>query len=429
MDYTKIPRHLIYKEKSLDDFPINDVHSLDWLMLYRIETSEIAMIPNAEDYVCKIFNNAYYITTLVLKEKRPNLHVADYIGIADGMLLELDDLHSRHRYFLAMTMALVYNYLNAMNFKAIGKERLLKTIWDYFVHQFSDQDRDGQARFLFFRNVLNDAEVHKWRVWPERFEPRPIVEAVRQSHVDEIYSFKEYIGERILLLPRQEQEDAIKAVMDVATETGMDNDGKLSPKIYDIAKFFEDLASVPVSQLKNKGEAEQAKAKTEKEAEQAKGEAEQAKVNELSATEALEEKLQASEMQRQQLEAELAAYKERTQNRAGINSHLTALLGLRLAPLLNIEVHNKKQLAPVLSKLFGWGKRKLEQELCSYFRDEDELALADIMGAVSPELARKIYPKWKQTPAKTGSCQQKTGSCQQKSSRERAEDKQSAAEK
>ena len=127
------------------------------------------MIPNAEDYVCKIFNNAYYITTLVLKEKRPNLHVADYIGIADGMLLELDDLHSRHRYFLAMTMALVYNYLNAMNFKAIGKERLLKTIWDYFVHQFSDQDRDGQARFLFFRNVLNDAEVHKWRVWPERF--------------------------------------------------------------------------------------------------------------------------------------------------------------------------------------------------------------------------------------------------------------------
>ena len=234
---------------------------------------------------------------------------------------------------------------------------------------------------------------------PNAFEPRPIVEAVRQSHVDEIYSFKEYIGERILLLPRQEQEDAIKAVMDVATETGMDNDGKLSPKIYDIAKFFEDLASVPVSQLKNKGEAEQAKAKTEKEAEQAKGEAEQAKVNELSATEALEEKLQASEMQRQQLEAELAAYKERTQNRAGINSHLTALLGLRLAPLLNIEVHNKKQLAPVLSKLFGWGKRKLEQELCSYFRDEDELALADIMGAVSPELARKIYPKWKQTPA------------------------------
>ena len=104
-------------------------------------------------------------------------------------------------------------------------------------------------------------------------------------------------------------------------------------------------------------------------------------------------------MQRQQLEAELAAYKERTQNRAGINSHLTALLGLRLAPLLNIEVHNKKHLAPVLSKLFGWGKRKLEQELCSYFRDEDEQALADIIGAVSPELARKMYPKWKQTPA------------------------------
>lgn len=91
------------------------------------------------------------------------------------------------------------------------------------------------------------------------------------------------------------------------------------------------------------------------------------------------------------LENELEAFKEK---KKGINQHLTALLGLKLAPLLNINYTNKKQLAPVLSKLFGWGKRRLEQELCSYMSNEDELELANIFSELSPEIAKEICPKW-----------------------------------
>lgn len=98
-----------------------------------------------------------------------------------------------------------------------------------------------------------------------------------------------------------------------------------------------------------------------------------------------------SESKIKELEEELESYKEK---KKGIDQHLTAVLGLKFVEILGINYDNKKQLAPVLSQLFGWGKRKLEQELCTVIREEDELKLANIFGELSPELAKKIYPKW-----------------------------------
>ncbi len=92
-----------------------------------------------------------------------------------------------------------------------------------------------------------------------------------------------------------------------------------------------------------------------------------------------------------ELEEELEAYKEK---KKGINQHLTALFGIKLAELLGITYTNKKTLAPMLSKLFGWGTRKLEQELCKYFSNEDDLELANIFGKLSPDVAKKICPNW-----------------------------------
>ena len=48
----------------------------------------------------------------------------------------------------------------------------------------------------------------------------------------------------------------------------------------------------------------------------------------------------------------------------------------------------------MLNKLFGWGKRKLEQELCSVISIEDELELASIFGDLSPEIAKQICSQW-----------------------------------
>lgn len=95
---------------------------------------------------------------------------------------------------------------------------------------------------------------------------------------------------------------------------------------------------------------------------------------------------------------ELASYKERNQNRSGINRLQTAHFGLIVAPLLGINVTNKKELAPMLSKLFGWGKRSMEQQLCKYVSKEDEMKVAKIFGDLSPELAVKFCSDYQDTP-------------------------------
>lgn len=99
----------------------------------------------------------------------------------------------------------------------------------------------------------------------------------------------------------------------------------------------------------------------------------------------------------ERLKDELHAYKERSQNRAGINRKLTAHLGIILAPKLNIYYKNKKELAPVLSQLFGWGERSLEQQLCTYLSRDEELELANIFGQISPDLAKEICKEWQGT--------------------------------
>lgn len=107
---------------------------------------------------------------------------------------------------------------------------------------------------------------------------------------------------------------------------------------------------------------------------------------------ALNQQVKTLQAKNQQLEEELTAYKEKEK---GIDQHLTALFGLKLAELLGITYTNKqKALAPVLSKLFGWGKRRIEQELCTFFSNEDELELANIFGKLSPDIAKKICLNW-----------------------------------
>ena len=120
--------------------------------------------------------------------------------------------------------------------------------------------------------------------------------------------------------------------------------------------------------------------------------------NKNNETEQLREELTKVIAERDKLADELKAYMERNQNRRGINRLKTAHLGIKLAPKLGIEFTNKKALAPMLSKLFGWGQNSLEKQMSQFFSKEEELELANIFGELSPELAKYICADWEGTP-------------------------------
>ncbi|MBR0046529.1 MAG: hypothetical protein IJP75_06555 [Bacteroidaceae bacterium] len=93
--------------------------------------------------------------------------------------------------------------------------------------------------------------------------------------------------------------------------------------------------------------------------------------------------------------ARLNDYKEKVK---GLTARQTAILGYKLAERLGALPSNKKQLAIPLSKISGYGKRSLEQKVCTYFEEEEELELAGIFGDDFPTIARMITPKWQGTP-------------------------------
>lgn len=111
MDYTTIPRKLIYKERrSLEDFDIDDESPLkiDPLFYNRLITIDY-LNPRNEgsfDEILRIFNDVYYITTMIFLEKRPLERYAQYRKIALKRLVEQDS-HSEERLMVELCMLFI----------------------------------------------------------------------------------------------------------------------------------------------------------------------------------------------------------------------------------------------------------------------------------------------------------------------------------
>lgn len=198
MDYTKVQRPLIYADKSeLDFFDVDTDGTLDALMFDRIQRSMICGLGGAARVVLDIFNNAYYITTLILMEKRPVPYFISYVNIS--MSAGGGD-NTYKRYFSAMTMAMVYNYLRASD-KRYGEGKgniLLERICNYHNEHYTEGQWDGDARFLFLNNVLAQSELESSIVERKRFRPRGILNILKnEKNVLLISGELDYLEERI----------------------------------------------------------------------------------------------------------------------------------------------------------------------------------------------------------------------------------------
>lgn len=180
MDYTNVYSSFIYKFRNdISDFRVDDSNNLDAVMFERIQDSIIVELDDGPNLVLSCFNIAHYLTTIILLEKYPKQYIASYIKASENIGLK----HPRYkRYLGAMTLAMVYNYLCASG-KVYSdlNNKLLKGIWNYYVRNFNDSQKDGKARFLFFNNVLGPSDLEKYNIVREDFEPIPILEIVKNE--------------------------------------------------------------------------------------------------------------------------------------------------------------------------------------------------------------------------------------------------------
>ena len=214
MDYTKVPRYLIYQEKrNLEDF-IENEQSLDNLMLKKIENSQIVNFPNASEYVLEIYNAAYYITTLILLQKRPLLHFSSYLNIASQIAAAPGCQNTFHQLFECTSMAMVCNYLQLLKPKQLDYSVFYNKVELWF------KNYDVSFSRMFSNIVLDIMTVQKYDFYPDRFNLRPIIDALKESNKKDIFNNIEYIKARIMELDIDKKQTAIEMVFNKAEMTG-----------------------------------------------------------------------------------------------------------------------------------------------------------------------------------------------------------------
>ena len=79
MDYTQVPRSLIYKDRtSLDDFGVQTPGTINNYLFTQMRRMTLLRCGDAKDIALRCFNNAYYICTLMQLEEFPDLCMDKY---------------------------------------------------------------------------------------------------------------------------------------------------------------------------------------------------------------------------------------------------------------------------------------------------------------------------------------------------------------
>ena len=193
MNYTKVPRELIYKERTdINDFDVHNAMTPEHVFLMKLLERPFMNSRSAPDYALKIFNNAHYICTLILMEKSdlPLLYMPVYRDMAaDGRTGDL--VWCNH--VKPATMALVYNLLiHHKNF--FPDHPVMKKIWD----SFQDWDINGspQGKADFYELIIDASHIASLPPF-DPLAPRFIVEALISTDAIFIVNGIDYVIEAI----------------------------------------------------------------------------------------------------------------------------------------------------------------------------------------------------------------------------------------
>lgn len=389
MDYLELPRELIYKERrSLEDFA-EENEDLE-LIIDKMISNYYFSSADGKIRVLRCFNTAYYLCTLILLcDKHADWNFAKYCDIA-----YCND--NKNNVYQAFTLSLVYIFLTHTYYEVPCK-KLIEKLNDFLSSRAHFlQIGDPFLNDYFYSDVCNDLQKNLPEDWlfSEEFKPRKIDNVIYHDvdkHNSAWYKLTEYYRRKVVIkivqsLGKDAGEKKILVDLirrDAERFYGSDSvvyTDQVKPLLDEIERSIcgdisEDDSPAPDNFTDNS----QHSVETSKIQDQ---------IHELeNVNKQLIKK-------NQELQDELNAYMERNQNRRGINRLKTAHLGIKLAPKLGIYVTNKKDLAPMLSKLFGWGQNSLEKQMSIYLTEEEELELADIFGELSPELAKEICSKW-----------------------------------
>lgn len=196
MDYTQIPRALIYKDRTdLKDFGVHIPGTMNYLLFSNLKDLFKAT-DRAKELILRCFNNAYYICTIIPFEDFPETQVAEY----EKLLLKGDPYDCDE--ICAVSMAMVCKLLPASDARWIPDNNdLTKQIHYRFTH-YQWMHSGARNSFEFMEEKHNTDEPI---LSPSEFAPRDIIEVIENIGVIDLQVYADYICERLVLLKDQRQ--------------------------------------------------------------------------------------------------------------------------------------------------------------------------------------------------------------------------------
>ena len=176
MDYTDFPRELMYKEKaSLQDFGVSNEMTIEHIFYEGLlKRPSINNCFRKRETILRIFNNAYYLCTLILMDEDPRLTIDYYREIAENTERTIDWVN----HFAPMTMALVYLEMKGCRQECacgvrIFDEFLEKDIYEHYLNWDTKGASEGKADFYELAGNDYPQIVNLPSDFPS-FPPRPI---------------------------------------------------------------------------------------------------------------------------------------------------------------------------------------------------------------------------------------------------------------
>lgn len=408
-DYTSVPKELIYCDRQhLDDFGVDEPYTLNYFIHEQL-FEWFSKFAKYESLVCEFFNLAYYICTVALVDKHPERRIGAFkeiIGYA---------MHYQEDFIASVySIALLQIRLHHWDSKSRSIERLADALEDEL--KIKTNEETYQKLYLNISQTWTGISIiHSDKDLPAKseFKLREINQRVlnnawtRDKWLERFGTDEDLMFEFITAIGKTEDEQTLIAKFLHDELTSAFNDlleyiscfESLERKIHQLYHPDEERAEID-AQIETK-QVEECKLQENYKEENAKLRVEIEKLrNEQHSVSGADKSLIAElEEENDNIKEQLEKIRSQEKGIApGINQGQSALLGLSLANVMRFNYRNKKKdLAPMIHKLFGWGEAKIAKCIASACEKEERDELANIFKDLSPQLYQTIM-NWGELP-------------------------------
>ncbi len=374
MDYTKIPRGLIYRDrKDIDEF--TEGNDLNSIIVENMEEVDALMIGDFDSRALLCLNTAYYICTMIMLEKKPSRRWPEYLSLAYDIQPTFSDKFCVA--VLSIVCILLRHYdeqWQQRNEKFICKieefvtERTIPVLG--LNDDFSSEIINTKQDYIY--NLLSSGTNQDIMLPQTEFAPRDI----RDENItwDDIAEGIDYVVEALEAIPSEER---YLPLMDILDRIPKDKYSEPRRIIEEMANILGVMPTIYLTQGEDYYTDDENSSETEE-------------LSNIESGNESENTLKEAQAKNRQLEETIKNYQEKQK---GLNPEQAALFGHALAEFCSSDKfcafatkRKRNDLAPMVHRLFGWGSASVYNKMTAYQKNDRE-AVASVFDEIWPEFA------------------------------------------